>query len=91
MTLPSGAPVASGVAEAEAERLVDSVAAACDTALPRRSPHPRGRPPVYLWNDIVAAARAECVRRKRLWIRRRGRAHDGGDPAADVERAYREA
>jgi len=90
-TLPSGAPVASGGAEAEADRLIGSVAVACDTALARRNPHPRGRPPFNWWNGIVAAARAECIRRKRLWIRRRERAHSGGNSAEDAERVYREA
>jgi len=90
-TLPSEAPAGSVGAEASAERLVGSVTAACDMALPRRNPHPRGRPPVYWWNGNVAAARAECVRRKRLWIRGRGRAHGGDVFAADAERAYREA
>jgi len=60
-TLPSDAPAETVGAEATAERLVSSVTAACDMALPRRNPHPRRRPPVYWWNCNVAAARAECV------------------------------
>jgi hypothetical protein len=46
-TLPPVLPAAPNGAEAEAERLVESVTAACDMGLPRRSPDPRGGTPVH--------------------------------------------
>jgi len=89
-TLPPVLPAAPDGAEAEADRLVESVTAACDMGLPPRTTHPGGRTPVYWWNGSIAAARTECVRRRRLWTRRRGRCLDGAE-AASAEAEYREA
>lgn len=89
-TLPPVLSAAPDDAEAGAERLVESVTAACDMGLPPRSTHPGGRTPVYWWNGRIAAARTECVRRRRLWTRSRGRCHEGAAAAA-AEAEYREA
>lgn len=89
-TFPPVLPAASDDAEAGAERLVESVTAACDMGLPPRSTHPGGRTPVYWWNGRIAAARTDCVRKRRLWTRSRGRCSDGG-AAAEAEAEYREA
>lgn len=89
-TLPPVLPAATEDAEAGAERLVESVTAACDMGLPPRSTYPGGRTPVYWWNGSIAAARTECVRRRRLWTRSRGRRFDGVTTAS-AEAEYREA
>ena len=89
-TVPPVLAAAPDGAEAEAERLVESVTAACDMSLPPRSTHPGGRTPVYWWNGRIAAARTECVRRRRLRTRSRGRCFDGA-AAASAEAEYREA
>lgn len=83
-------PTAPDGAEADVERLVGRVTAACDTALPPRNPLPGGRPPVYWWNGEIAAARAECVHRRRSKTRRRARGDDGAAIAA-AEDDYRAA
>jgi len=60
-------------AESEAERLVRQVTEACDVALPPRHPRHGGTLPVYWWNGEIAAARVECVHRRRTFTRGRGR------------------
>lgn len=89
-TSPPELAAAPDDAEAEAERLVESVTAACDMGLPPRTAQPGGRTPVYWWNDGIAVARSECVRRRRLLTRSRGRHLDGAAVAA-AEAEYREA
>lgn len=69
--------------EAKAENLARLVTHACNIALPQRSICPRGRPPVYWWNSEIAAARSECVLRRRRMTRERGRARGGNDDTVD--------
>ena len=54
------------------KKLTRVVTAACDSAMPRSGP-PRGRGPIYWWNDEVAQLRKECNHQRRLYERSRGR------------------
>lgn len=89
-TLPPVRLAVPDGAQAEAERLVESVTATCDVSPPPRSTEPGARTPVFWWNGGIAAARTECVRRRRLWTRVRGQCFDGVATALDEEE-YREA
>lgn len=48
-----------------AKILEEKISAACDFALPRKRPHPPGKPPVFWWNQDIAHLRGECVKAKR--------------------------
>ena len=49
-----------------------AITAACDASMSVKG-NPRGRPPVYWWNEDIAAARRECLRARRLHQRARNK------------------
>jgi len=66
-------PPQSGDAEFKSERLVQCVTVACDVAIPSMKPLPDERPQPYWWNDEIAIARTECIRKRRRLTKLRGK------------------
>ena len=52
-------------AEEKAQSLSRAITGACGASMSTRS-NPRGRPPVYWWNEDIAAIRRECLRARRV-------------------------
>ncbi|RYA73411.1 hypothetical protein DD595_25020 [Enterobacter cloacae complex sp. 4DZ3-17B2] len=54
-----------GTSEERARCLSRAITAACDASMAVKT-NPRGRPPVYWWNEEIANIRRECLRARRL-------------------------
>lgn len=54
-----------------AEELTETIATACDAAMPRRTTS-KGRVPCYWWNDKIRVLRSKCLRARRVMQRSRG-------------------
>ena len=72
-TLATG-PINAYNATEEADEVMKRVVNACDTTVPRKNTCNR-HPPVYWWNNNIAALRKECInaRRAKTRARKKGR------------------
>ena len=67
-------PMNANNAIEEAEEIMERVVDACDATMPRKSTRNR-HPPVYWWNDNIAALRKECIKARmtKTSVRKEGR------------------
>lgn len=49
--------------------LNETIAGACDAAMPRVKPHNKNS--VYWWSQEIAAARRDCNKSRRIWLKRK--------------------
>ena len=66
-TLATG-PINASNATEEAYQVMKRVVNACDATMPQKSTCNR-HPPVYLWNNNIAALRKECIKARRAKTR----------------------
>ncbi|VVC34842.1 Endonuclease/exonuclease/phosphatase [Cinara cedri] len=89
--LDEGPPLLEEPASADdaAEVLNDYLANACDACMPRRAYGVHKRKSVHWWNQGIADRRAECIRKRRIYLRVVKRQGPDGSTAERI--AFREA